>query len=171
MRRPALTNLPRLDKVCVPWRDYSFSMPYFYREGAGGPTILFVHGLGGAKENSYAAFQSEALATCTLVAFDLPGTGLAQYVPESGLDVSGLAELTRGVADQLIKTRYWLAGASMGGLISLLQIRKYGLERIQGVVNLEGNLCPRRLHVLAPRRFAHPRFVRPAVRANDCGAQ
>ena len=30
----------------------------------------------------------------------------------------------------------------MGGLISLLQIRRHGIGRIQGLINLEGNLCP-----------------------------
>ena len=30
----------------------------------------------------------------------------------------------------------------MGGLITLLQIRRHGLGRIRGLINLEGNLCP-----------------------------
>ncbi len=126
----------------VEWRDRTFSLPYFYREGNGGPAVLFVHGLGGAKENFYAAFQSSALADCTVVMFDLPGTGLAEFDPEAGLDVSGLADLAQGVADRLLPGPYFLAGASMGGLITLLQIRQHGRARIQGLINLEGNLCP-----------------------------
>lgn len=104
--------------------------------------MLLVHGLGGAKENFYAALQSPALVDCTLVMFDLPGTGLAEFHPDAGLDVSALADLTQGVADRLLPGRYFLAGASMGGLITLLQVRRHGVERIQGLVNLEGNLCP-----------------------------
>jgi pimeloyl-ACP methyl ester carboxylesterase len=142
MRRPIRDRLPRLDQVAVDWRGRTFSLPYFYREGAGGPAVLFVHGLGGAKENFYAAFQSPALAGCTLVAFDEPGTGLAEFDPDAGLDVSALADLAHGVADRLLPGPYFLAGASMGGLVTLLQIRRHGPGRILGLINLEGNLCP-----------------------------
>lgn len=103
--------------------------------------MLFVHGLGGAKENFYAALQSPALADCTLLSFDEPGTGLAEFDPDAGLDVSGLADLSQGLANRQLPGPYFLAGASMGGLISLLQIRRHGLGRIQGLINLEGNLC------------------------------
>jgi len=142
VRRPTSAQLPRLDQLTVEWRGRAFSLPYFYRDGAGGPAVLFVHGLGGAKENFYAAFQSPALADCTLVAFDEPGTGLAEFDPDTGLDVSALADLAQGVANRLLPGPHFLAGASLGGLITLLQIRRYGLGRIQGLVNLEGNLCP-----------------------------
>jgi pimeloyl-ACP methyl ester carboxylesterase len=89
-----------------------------------------------------AAFQSPSLADCTLVAFDEPGTGLAVFDPDAELDVSALAEMTESVAAQLLPGPYFVAGASMGGLISLLQLRRYGVGRIQGMINLEGNLCP-----------------------------
>ena len=76
MHIPIQTNLPRLDRLTVEWHGRHFSLAYFNRDGAGGPAILFVHGLGGAKENFYADFQSPALADCTLAAFDEPGTGV-----------------------------------------------------------------------------------------------
>ena len=142
MRRPARSKIPRLDELRIRWRDHSFSLPYFYRPGSGGPAVLFVHGLGGAKENFYAAFQSPSLADCTLVAFDAPGTGLAEFHAGAGLDVSALAEMAHELAERLLPGPYWLAGASMGGLISLLQLRQFGIGRIQGLISLEGNLCP-----------------------------
>lgn len=142
MHRPAKAKLARLDQLPVETRGRSFALPYLYREGAGGPAILFVHGLGGAKENFYAALQSPALADCTLVSFDEPGTGLAAFDPEAGLDVSDLADLSQSVADQLLPGPYFLAGASMGGLIALLQLRRHGVGRIRGLINLEGNLAP-----------------------------
>jgi pimeloyl-ACP methyl ester carboxylesterase len=142
MHIPARTKLPRLDQVSVEWRGREFSLPYLYREGTGGPCVFFVHGLGGAKENFYAAFQSPALADCTLLTFDEPGTGLAAFDPNASLDVSALADMSHSVADQLLPGPYFLAGASMGGLISLLQLRRHGVGRIQGLINLEGNLCP-----------------------------
>lgn len=142
MRIPPRTNLPRLDQLLVECRGREFLLPYFYREGSGGPSILFVHGLGGAKENFYAAFQSAALADCTLLAFDEPGTGLARFEPDAGLDVSALADMAHSVAAQLLPAPYFLAGASMGGLIALLALRRHGVGRILGLINLEGNLCP-----------------------------
>ena len=137
---PIQTNLPRLDRLVVEWRGRHYSLPYLYRDGTGGPAILFVHGLGGAKENFYAAFQCPALADCTLATFDEPGTGLAAFDPDAGLDVSALADMAQGVADQLLPSPYFLAGASMGGLITLLQLRRHGVGRIKGYINLEGNL-------------------------------
>jgi pimeloyl-ACP methyl ester carboxylesterase len=142
VRSPTKTKLSRLDWLTVEWRGRALSLPYFYRDGAGGPAVLFVHGLGGAKENFGAAFQSPALADCTLVSFDLPGTGLAEFDPTAGLDVSALADIAHAVADHLLPGPYFLVGASMGGLITLLQIRRHGLGRLQGLINLEGNLCP-----------------------------
>jgi pimeloyl-ACP methyl ester carboxylesterase len=142
MHIPIQTKLPRLDLLTVEWHGRHFSLPYFYRDGTGGPAILFVHGLGGAKENFYAAFQSPALADCTLATFDEPGTGLAAFDPNAGLDVSALADMAQGVADQLLPGSYFLAGASMGGLITLLQMRRHGTGRIKGYITFEGNLSP-----------------------------
>ena len=142
MHIPIQANLPQLNRLTVEWHGRNFSLPYFYRHGTGGPAILFVHGLGGSKENFYAAFQSPALADCTLATFDEPGTGLAAFEPNAGLDVSALADMAQGVADQLLPGPYFLAGASMGGLITLLQMRRHGTGRINGYINLEGNLSP-----------------------------
>lgn len=139
---PIQTKLPRLDLLTIDWRGRQFHLPYLYRAGSGGPSILFVHGLGGAKENFYAAFQSPALADCTLVAFDQPGTGLATFDQDAGLDVGALADMANSVADQLLPDPYFLAGASMGGLINLLQLRRRGIARITGYINLEGNMTP-----------------------------
>jgi pimeloyl-ACP methyl ester carboxylesterase len=143
MHGPIKDRLPRLDQVAIGWHARIFSLPYLYREGTTeDPVVLFVHGLGGAKENFYAAFQSPALSGCTLLAFDEPGTGLAQFDADAGLDVTALADLAHGLAEQILAGPYFLVGASMGGLITLLQLRRYGPGRIQGLINLEGNLCP-----------------------------
>jgi len=72
--------------------------------------------------------------------FDTPGTGLARFYPEDSLDVTALADLTQLVASELVPRPYFLAGASMGGLITLLQLRRHGTDRIRGYINIEGNL-------------------------------
>jgi pimeloyl-ACP methyl ester carboxylesterase len=136
---PARSPLPRLDVAHVTLRGCEHDVPYLHRPGSG-PTVLFVHGLGGAKENFYWATQSAALARCELLMFDQPGTGQARFSPEDGLDVSALAELAHAFAEQLIPRPYILAAASMGGVITLLQMRRHGTQRIRGYVNIEGNL-------------------------------
>jgi pimeloyl-ACP methyl ester carboxylesterase len=137
---PLLAPQPRLGIVRVTSRGRTYELPYLSRPGSG-PALLFVHGLGGAKENFLWATQSRALAHCELLMFDMPGTGLARFRPDDGLDVSALADLTQLVANQLMRGSYFLAGASMGGLVSLLQIRRHGIDRIRGVINIEGNLA------------------------------
>ena len=140
--QPSKCKMAVLNAVQIEWHGHAFHLPYFYREGAGGPSILFVHGLGGAKENFYTAMQSPALTDCTLIMFDLPGTGLADFDPALNLDVSSLSEIAEMVAAALLPGPHWLAGASMGGLIALLQFRRSGVGRVRGFINLEGNLTP-----------------------------
>ena len=103
---PVTTPHPRMGKLDLAWRGQSFVLPYIHRQGTGGPTVLFVHGLGGAKENFYVALQCKAMATFTIVMFDLPG--LSPFHPEAGLDVSGLAELTHRFAEKVIAGSYWV---------------------------------------------------------------
>jgi pimeloyl-ACP methyl ester carboxylesterase len=62
-----------------------------------------MHGLGGAKENFHAAFQSAALAHCDLLALDFPGTGPADFDPTKCADVSTLADLTHLVWNKLLR--------------------------------------------------------------------
>jgi pimeloyl-ACP methyl ester carboxylesterase len=142
MGPPIKAPLPKLETITLKWNDRGFSLPYFYRSGTGGPSVLFAHGLGGCKENFYAALQSPSLADCTLLLFDQPGTGLASFDPNASLNVSALADITQSLADALMPEPHFLAGASMGGLITLLQIRRYGFQRLLGLINIEGNLCP-----------------------------
>jgi len=132
-----------------------FRVPSFFRPGCGGPSILFVHGLGGSKENFYAALQHPALADCAVASFDLPGSGRSSFDPTAGIDVTVLAELTQSVANALFPEPYFLAGASMGGLISLLLIRRYGVNRLRGFINIEGNLAPEDC-MFSRRVVAHP---------------
>jgi pimeloyl-ACP methyl ester carboxylesterase len=135
-------TLPTLDWVTVRRNGAAYRLPYCFRKGNGGPALLFVHGLGGAKENFYAAFQSPAVADCDLLAFDFPGTGLAEFDATTCPDVSTLAELVHLVWKSILPKPVFLVAASMGGLIALLMIRRYGSAGIQGLINIEGNLAP-----------------------------
>jgi pimeloyl-ACP methyl ester carboxylesterase len=130
-----------LDRLELNYRGRAISIPYFQRRGSG-PAIMFIHGLGGAKENFYAAYQTAALDQCTLVAFDNPGTGLAEFDPAQCPDVGALADIAHLVSEQLMPEHYFIAAASMGGLIALLKLRTRGTYGIDGFVNIEGNLLP-----------------------------
>jgi len=136
------SNLPRLDWVTVELNGARYRLPFCFRKGTNGPALLFVHGLGGAKENFYAAFQSAALAHCDLLAFDFPGTGLAEFDAATCSDVSTLADLTHLLLKELLSRDVFIVAASMGGLIALLLCRRYGTEEMRGFVNIEGNLAP-----------------------------
>jgi hypothetical protein len=130
---PTNSTFPVLSKLNIEWQGHPFSLPYFYREGSGGPAILFVHGLGGSKENFYWALQSPALADCTLAMFDEPGTGLSEFRPNAGLNVSSLAEMTQIFADRVLP-----AGVYAQNPPQVLE--KFGDKTIAG--RLAGNRLP-----------------------------
>ena len=152
---PIVAPPPRFGVLDLDLHGARFELPYFHRPGTGGPAVLFIHGLGGCKENFYAALQNPALADCTLASFDEPGTGLARFDPDSGLDVSALADLAQHVATRLLPDPYFVVGASMGGLVMLLQLRRHGTERVRGAVSLEGNLASEDC-MFSRRVIAHP---------------
>jgi pimeloyl-ACP methyl ester carboxylesterase len=136
------SNLPQMQWVTVARNGAQHRLPYCFRKGTGGPALLFVHGLGGAKENFYAAYQCTALAHCDLLAFDFPGTGLAEFDVATCSDVSTLADLTHLIWKELLPRDAFIVAASMGGLIALLLSRRYGIKEMKGFVNIEGNLAP-----------------------------
>jgi len=73
--------LPKLDWITVHRNQAAYRLPYCFRKGNGGPALLFVHGLGGCKENFYAAFQSAALADCDLLHSIFPGLASQNSMP------------------------------------------------------------------------------------------
>jgi predicted esterase len=56
-----IKKTPEIKTVEVLYKDKTFSIEYFYRQGQK-ETIVLLHGLGGAKENYYEACKSDALA-------------------------------------------------------------------------------------------------------------
>jgi len=140
--------LPKLDWITVHRNQAAYRLPYCFRKGNGGPALLFVHGLGGCKENFYAAFQSAALADCDLLTFDFPGTGLAEFDATTCPDVSTLAELAHLVWKALLPGPVFLVVASMGGLVGLLMMRNTAARELR--LHQHRRKSRRgRLHVLA----------------------
>src|SRR5271155_2590654 len=106
---------PEIRTVLLPYRNREFDIEYFFRAG-NKETILFLHGLGGAKENYWEACKSDALADHTLVCFDNPGTGNSSYDDDLLLNVDDLAAISAAFIDHLRLIDFILCGTSMGGL-------------------------------------------------------
>lgn len=134
-------HTPQLGTIDIKFKGRIFTIEYFYRKG-NEETVLFVHGLGGAKENFWTACQSEMLSGHTIVCFDNPGTGNSSYHDDLLLDIDDLVEITSSFIDQLDLNDFILAGASMGGLTTLLYLQRNKRKKVKGYINIEGNLMP-----------------------------
>ena len=132
---------PQIKSIPIAYKGRTFDLEYFYREG-NRETILFVHGLGGAKENFWEACKSSAMAGHTLIGFDNPGTGNSTYYDDFPLDIDDLVSITSQFVDQLKLNNFILTAASMGGLTTLLYLQRGGLNKIKAYINIEGNLMP-----------------------------
>jgi pimeloyl-ACP methyl ester carboxylesterase len=123
------------------YKGKAFNIEYFFREGHK-ETILFIHGLGGAKENYLESCKADSLAEHTLICFDNPGTGNSTYYDDFLLDVDDLTQITSLFIEQLNITKFILCGTSMGGLTTLLYLKRGGLAKVKAYINIEGNLMP-----------------------------
>ena len=132
---------PQIDSIQLFYDNRKFDIEYFYRPGRK-ETLLFVHGLGGSKENYWEACKTDALADHTLICFDNPGTGNSSYYEDDPLNVDDLAAITSLFIDKLAIKDFILTGTSMGGLTTLLYLQRGGLNKIKGYINIEGNLMP-----------------------------
>jgi pimeloyl-ACP methyl ester carboxylesterase len=126
--------------ISIPHKNTTYRIEYFIRPGRQ-RVILFVHGLGGAKENFWLATQSRWLDEYTLIAFDNPGTGNSSYFEETPLQVDDLVEITSRFIEALNLNDLILVGASMGGLITLHYLRQTD-RKVNAYINIEGNLMP-----------------------------
>lgn len=132
---------PEIRNTELTYRKRIFDIEYFYRSGYK-HTIVFIHGLGGAKENYWEACKSNALRDFKLICLDNPGTGNSTYYDDFALNVDDLTEITSLFIESLNLGKFILVGTSMGGLTTLLYMRNKGTGEILGYVNIEGNLLP-----------------------------
>jgi pimeloyl-ACP methyl ester carboxylesterase len=132
---------PQISTIEIQYKNRTFDIEYFIRKGTD-QTILFIHGLGGAKENFWEACKSNALTMHTLICFDNPGTGNSNYYDDFPMSVDDLAAITSLFIDRLNINNFILLGTSMGGLTTLLYLKTYGTEKVKAYINIEGNLMP-----------------------------
>lgn len=102
--------------------------------------VLFVHGLGCAKESFSGAFESEALQRFTLCAIDLPGHGATAPLQRPRDAMVDYAQILVGIADLLESKRVHLVAHSMGTAAGLLAAPRMG-SRLGHFVSIEGNLA------------------------------
>jgi pimeloyl-ACP methyl ester carboxylesterase len=88
-----------------------------YQVGGQGPSVLFLHGWGGAIE-SFAPVLDDLQRSYTVAAFDLPGFGQSSF-PPSTWGSTDYARLTLKIMDRLRLDRPHLIGHSFGGQVSL----------------------------------------------------
>lgn len=132
---------PQIKTVQLLYKSKTFDIEYFTREGHK-ETVLFIHGLGGAKENFWEACKANTLAEHTIICFDNPGTGNSTYYDDFLLDVDDLTATTSLFIEQLNLNNFILCGTSMGGLTTLLYLKNGGTNKVKAYINIEGNLMP-----------------------------
>lgn len=121
------------------YQDQPLQIGYFLRPGEKG-NILYIHGLGCSKNDFADAVTSDYLKGYTLAAFDFPGCGSSPYPESAVFTIDDLVEITGIMVTKLSLQESFIIGHSMGGLVALLFIEKYG-KKAKGFVNIEGNLA------------------------------
>jgi pimeloyl-ACP methyl ester carboxylesterase len=87
-------------------------IPVYIAGPARGPVFVLVHGIG-VSHRYFVRFMHELAKTHQVIAFDMPGFGLASR-PKKALTIHGLAQVVHGLLVQLNIEHPILVGHSMG---------------------------------------------------------
>ena len=131
---------PQLLEMTVSTAGRPYTLHYFDRPGPG-PAILYIHGLGCAKDDFLEMAATPELQSFRLIAADHPGCGGSPYDNDHPLNIDGIVNLIENFVDKLELVPFLLVGGSLGGLVALLYAERNS-NRIIGFVNVEGNLAP-----------------------------
>jgi pimeloyl-ACP methyl ester carboxylesterase len=104
----------------------------YYRSGE--ETLVFLHGLGCAKESALGAFQAPRLDGFGLCAIDLPGHGASTVAGDRPVTVEFCAEVIDAVLAE-VGGPVTLVGHSLGAAVGLLS-----RTRFRRFISVEGNL-------------------------------
>jgi Predicted hydrolases or acyltransferases (alpha/beta hydrolase superfamily) len=103
--------------------------------------VLFLHGLGCAKESFDFAFDDELLKEYSICTFDFPGHGQSDSLPAAHVSLEAFADITCEVIRMIAPRRVFLVCHSMGGAVGLIAAQS--LPELAGFVSVEGNLIGR----------------------------
>jgi pimeloyl-ACP methyl ester carboxylesterase len=110
-------------------------------EAGSGPTLLLVHGFGGAKED-FADHVDALAATHHVVTFDHRGHGESDSPPDpSDYSLDRMAADTLAVADAVGADRFRLLGHSMGGMVARRVVLGVP-ERVEALVLMDTSPGP-----------------------------
>jgi len=146
--------LPQIQNLELKYKNLVYQLEYFIRPGANG-TILFVHGLGGAKDNFWDSLKIPELNDHCIIAFDNPGTGNSTYYDNHPLNIDDLVDITALFIERMKLTNFILVGASMGGLVTLHYLKRKSIPKVIAYVNIEGNLMAEDC-MFSSKVVAHP---------------
>ncbi|ANZ39075.1 alpha/beta hydrolase [Lentzea guizhouensis] len=119
--------------------------------------VVFLHGLGGTKEDYTDVVLRPAFAGRPVLAFDAPGCGASECADLAAVDIAFLVDTTRAVLDDLGTSRFHLVGHSMGGVAGLLLAHRLP-GRVLSFVNIQGNLTPQDCFLSRPAITGHRDF-------------
>jgi pimeloyl-ACP methyl ester carboxylesterase len=117
----------------------NFNISYMERPSDGESPIVFIHGLGSAKEHFRYALNSPSLETFQLLAVDLVGFGQSQGPDEFEYTMKDQARIIIELLDHLDIDDFHLCGHSLGGIIAI-EIAELAPQRVLSLIDLEGNL-------------------------------
>ncbi len=117
-------------------------------------TLVFLHGLGCAKECFDKAFEADTLKEFSLLTFDFPGYEESSKPDGFSYSMEDQAEVALSVIKQLETKKTVLVAHSMGGTIGLLAAQQ--LDNLVGFVNVEGNLVAEDAGIISRRTADQP---------------
>lgn len=103
-------------------------------------TLVFIHGLGCAKESFDDAFTAPALSGFSILTFDLPGFGASDKPENFSYKLEEQVEIVLKIIERFAPKQVVLIGHSMGGSIGTLVTSK--LTNLVSYINVEGNFVP-----------------------------
>lgn len=128
--------------MLVKWRSLELQLAVRLSEPArsADDAVLFIHGLGCAKECFDGAWDCGIAEQVTLVAVDLPGFGASARPADFTYALEDHAAVVAQLLAGLPAERVHVVAHSLGGAVALLLLRTAQAQRIVSFINVEGNL-------------------------------
>lgn len=129
--------MPNAELIQVNYRGQPLSVSTKLQPGSD-HLLLFLHGLGCAKESFDGAFTASGLSGFTICTIDFPGFGASSKPGQFSYTLEDHANVALLVVQKLAPAKVSIAAHSMGGAIGLLLAEK--LPNLEYFINIEGNL-------------------------------
>jgi pimeloyl-ACP methyl ester carboxylesterase len=125
------------EKTEVTFRNKQLSIATKYQQ-VSDTWLVFLHGIGCAKECFDEAFDTDLIKHYSLLSFDFVGFGSSDKPDDFDYTIESHASVAKLVIEQFAPRKVVLVAHSMGGTIGVLLARN--LDNLLSFVNVEGNL-------------------------------